>query len=117
MPNTGERREITRRVNAKQAETVQQSKKLLSKTRQLSASMEAKNIQRIAETTKGRSRERGSADMRGSAGLGPQLPVPQGQRADEEASSRMCDEGCPNEGTLTIPHADGILGTRGSYFQ
>jgi len=36
MPNTGERREITARVNAKEAETVQQSQKLVSKTRQLS---------------------------------------------------------------------------------
>ena len=64
MPDTGERREITRRVNAKQAETVQQSKKLLSKTRQFSASMEARNIERIAEITKGRSRERGRTDTR-----------------------------------------------------
>jgi hypothetical protein len=97
MANTGERREITRRVNAKQAETVRQSKKLLSNTRPLSASMEVK-------MTKGRSRERGSADMRwASSGPGPTLPVPQGQRTDEEASSRMYDEGCPNEGTSTIP--------------
>jgi hypothetical protein len=117
MPNTGERREITRRVNAKQAETVQQSKKLLSKSRQLFASMEAKNIRRIAQATKRRSRESGGADMSDSSGPGPQLLVPQGQRADEEASSRMYDEGCPNEVTLTIPHADGIIGTRGSYFQ
>lgn len=101
MPNTGERREITRRVNAKQAETVRQSKKLLSNTRPLSASMEVK-------MTKGRSRERGSTDMRwASSGPSPQLPVPQGQRTDEEASSRMYDEGCPNEGTSTIPGATG----------
>jgi hypothetical protein len=33
MPNTGERREITRRVNAKEAETVQESKQLVSRTR------------------------------------------------------------------------------------
>jgi hypothetical protein len=105
MPNTGERREITRRVNAKQAETVQQSKKLLSKTRQLSASMEAKNIERIAEIRKGRSRERGSADMRWA--LVHNFRYPQGQRVDEEASSRIYDEGCPNEGNLTISHAAG----------
>jgi hypothetical protein len=43
MPDTGERREITGRVNAKEAETVQRSKKMLTKTKQLSASMDAKN--------------------------------------------------------------------------
>lgn len=32
MPNTGERGEITGRMNAKEAEVVQQSKKLESKT-------------------------------------------------------------------------------------
>jgi hypothetical protein len=50
MPNTGERREIIRRVNAKEEETVQQSKKLVSRTRQLSARTEAKNKARLAET-------------------------------------------------------------------
>ncbi len=50
MPNTGERREITRRVNAKEAETVQESKKLVSRTRQASASTAAKNKVRLAET-------------------------------------------------------------------
>lgn len=48
MPDTGERREITSRVNAKEAETVQESKKLVSKTRQLSASTQAKNRARFA---------------------------------------------------------------------
>jgi hypothetical protein len=43
MPNTGERGEITGRVNAKEAEVVQQSKKLASKTKQLSAGMNEKN--------------------------------------------------------------------------
>ena len=109
MPNTGERREITRRMNAKQADTVQQSEKLLSKTRQFSASVEAKNIERIAETTKGRSRERGSAHRRwASSGPGSQLPVLQGQRADEEASWRMYDEGCPNENP-SVDDATGYL--------
>jgi hypothetical protein len=54
MPDTGERREITRRVNAKEAETVQESKKLVSRTRQLSASTQAKNKARLAETKKDR---------------------------------------------------------------
>lgn len=97
MPNTGERREITKRVNAKQAETVQQSRKLLSKTRQLFASTQVKNVGRIAEATKGRSREHGSADKRRtSSGFGSQHSVPRAG-ADEEASARMNDEGCPNE--------------------
>lgn len=58
MPNTGERREITARANAKEAETVQQSQKLSSKTKQLSASKDAKSLGRSARALKGRSRER-----------------------------------------------------------
>jgi hypothetical protein len=54
MPNTGERREITRRVNAKEAEMVQESKQLVSRTRQLSISTEAKNKARLAEGKKNR---------------------------------------------------------------
>ena len=50
MPDTGERREITRRVNAKEAETVEESKKLASRTRQLSARAESKNRTRLAQT-------------------------------------------------------------------
>jgi hypothetical protein len=46
MPNTGERREITGRVNAKEAEMVQRSKKLVAKTKQGSASTDAKNMER-----------------------------------------------------------------------
>jgi hypothetical protein len=57
MPNTGERREITARVNAKEAETVQESKKLVSKTKQLSATTDAKNLARTAGAPKGRSRK------------------------------------------------------------
>jgi hypothetical protein len=52
MPDTGERREITRRVNAKEAETVEQSKKLVSRTRPLYASPEANNKARLADTKK-----------------------------------------------------------------
>jgi hypothetical protein len=58
MPNTGERREITARANAKEAETVRQSQKLVSKTKQLSASEDAKSLVRSARVLKGRSRER-----------------------------------------------------------
>jgi len=58
MPDTGERREITARVNAKEAETVQQSQKLVSKAKQLSASRDAKSQLRSARALKGRPRER-----------------------------------------------------------
>jgi hypothetical protein len=55
MPDTGERREITNRVNAREAETVRESKKLVSRTKQQSASTDEKNITRSAETRKARS--------------------------------------------------------------
>ena len=48
MPDTGERGEIANRVNAKEAEIVQESKKLVSKTRQRLASINAKNLARTA---------------------------------------------------------------------
>jgi hypothetical protein len=52
MPNTGERREIARRVNANEAEVVRESTKLVSRTRQLSVMAEAKSKTRLAETRK-----------------------------------------------------------------
>ena len=55
MPNTGERREITKRVNAKEAEMVHQSKKLVSRTREITADVDAKNLARAAGTNKRRS--------------------------------------------------------------
>jgi hypothetical protein len=55
MPNTGERREITKRVNAKEAEMVQQSKNLVSRTREITADTDAKNLARTAGTNKRRS--------------------------------------------------------------
>jgi hypothetical protein len=58
MPDTGERGEITGRVNAKESEVVQQSKKLASKTKQRSSSMDAKNRLRRAEALKERPQDR-----------------------------------------------------------
>jgi len=55
MPNTGERREITRRVNAKEAETVQESKQLVSRTRQSTASSDTRTGARSAKAKKQRS--------------------------------------------------------------
>ena len=54
MPNTGERGEIPGRVNAREAEVVQQSKKLSTKTRQVSARLDAKNRLRSANALKER---------------------------------------------------------------
>jgi len=56
MPSKDGRREITARANAKEAETVRQSQKLVAKTKQLSASKDAKSQARSARTLKGRSR-------------------------------------------------------------
>jgi len=55
MPNTGERREITKLVNAKEAEMVQQSKKLVSRTREITAERDAKNLARTSGSNKRRS--------------------------------------------------------------
>jgi len=58
MSNTGERREITARANAKEAETVQESWKLVSKTKQLSARRDEKRRLRKVRKLKGRSPKR-----------------------------------------------------------
>jgi hypothetical protein len=58
MPNTGERGEIAARENAKEAETVQESQKLVAKTKQLSANRDEKRLLRKARPPKGRSRKR-----------------------------------------------------------
>jgi hypothetical protein len=55
VPNTGERREITKRVNAKEVEMIQQSKKLVSSTREITAETDAKNLARTAGTNKRKS--------------------------------------------------------------
>jgi hypothetical protein len=58
MANTGERGEITGRVNAKETEVIRESKKLASKTKQQTASMDAKNRLRSAEALKERPQDR-----------------------------------------------------------
>ena len=52
MPNTGERREIAKRVNAKEAETVRQSKKLVSTTKRILARTDAKTLSVIDQKPK-----------------------------------------------------------------
>jgi hypothetical protein len=56
MTNTGERREITARLNAKETETVKQAQNLTSRIKQLMAGKDAKNQVRSAKAAKGRSR-------------------------------------------------------------
>jgi hypothetical protein len=46
MPSTGERREITGRVNAREAETVQESKLLVARTKRASGTADTKNRSR-----------------------------------------------------------------------
>jgi hypothetical protein len=58
MSNTGERREITGRVNAKEAETIQESKELVAKTKRFSAIADSKNLARRTREPKGPPRER-----------------------------------------------------------
>jgi hypothetical protein len=73
MPNTGERREVKRYTNAKENETVVESKKLVSKTKQRSAKVAGEEL----------SREQRNAHA--SKAL-----------TDAEAADRMVDEGNPN---------------------
>jgi hypothetical protein len=83
MADTGERREITRFANAKETETVQESKKLISKTKQRAAKAVEEN----------RSRKRRYA----SPSSEQEVPETEGHRRDQEASERMVDEGGPNQ--------------------
>ena len=59
MPDTGERREIAQRVNAKEAETIQESKMLVSKTKQISDNHDLKKLRQRSRSTNGRSRQKG----------------------------------------------------------
>jgi hypothetical protein len=52
MPETGERGEIPGRANAHEAQVVEQSKKLSTRTRQASAKVDAKKRLRSAEASK-----------------------------------------------------------------
>ena len=83
MADTGERRQIARFADAKETETVQESKKLKSKTKQRSAKA-------VQET---RSRKQQSVSPRSQ----DEVPETEGNRRDREASERMVDEGGPNQ--------------------
>jgi hypothetical protein len=86
MPDTGERREITRFVNAKKETETAQSKKLVSKTKQGSAKSAQENRSRKRRNVSSNSEEtpRETED----------------RRRDHEASERMVDEGDPNRWPL-----------------
>ena len=82
MPDTGERREITRFANAKEAERVQESKKLISKTKQRSAKAALKTRPPQGRTFSQDNEEKPhEADAR---------------QKDQEGSDGMVDEGAPN---------------------
>jgi hypothetical protein len=83
MPDTGERREITRFANAKQSETVQESTKVMSKTKQRSA--------KAVQEDRSRKRRNDSSSSKQKA------TETKGHRRDREASERMVDEGGPNQ--------------------
>jgi hypothetical protein len=83
MQDTGERREITRFVNAKEAETIQHSNRIVSKTKQQSV----RAVQE-AQSRKGRKAPPPSAAARSGKA--------EEARQDREASDRMADEGDPN---------------------
>jgi len=81
MPDTGEKREIARFVNAKEAKTIQESKKLISKAKQQSARAAQEN----------RSRKRRGV----SPGSEEKPREIQDDRRVQDASERMVDEGSP----------------------
>jgi len=77
MPNTNERRQNKSFENAKESETVRESKKLVSKVKQ--NSRKSANEELLREQRKGH--------------LARRVPM-----TDEQASERMVDEGNPNQG-------------------
>jgi hypothetical protein len=83
MVDTGQRREITRFANAKETETVQESKKLISNTKQRSA--------KAVEENRTRKRRNDSSSSK------QEVPETEDHRRDREASERMVDEGGPNQ--------------------
>ena len=83
MPDTGEKRGITRFVNAKEAETILYSIKVASKAK--------------AQSGKVAQEYRPRKEHKGSPPTGPARPGKITEaRQDREASERMADEGGPN---------------------
>ena len=82
MPNTGERREIKRYVNAKENQTVQDAKKLVSKTKQRSEKASEEELTRELRNDPSKIVK---TDRDVTAPL-----------TDQQGANRMVDEGNPN---------------------
>jgi hypothetical protein len=85
MADTGQRHEITRLANAKEAETIHDQKKLASKAKQ--------NAEKAALQDRFRNGPKAHADK---AAKPVETPA-KTQREDREASEKMVDEGDPNK--------------------
>ena len=82
MPNTGERREIKRYVNAKENQTVQDAKKLVSKTKQRSEKASEEELTREQRN-----------DPSKIVKTVREVTAP---LTDKQGANRMVDEGNPN---------------------
>ena len=82
MPNTGERREIKRYVNAKESQTVKDAKKLVSKTKQRSVESAEEELARKLKNV--------------PSNLVEKVPEAKEPLTDQQAANRMVDEGDPN---------------------
>jgi hypothetical protein len=82
MPNTGERREIKRYVNAKENQTVQEAKKLVSKTKQRAEEISGEELARKLKNVPSK--------------LVKKVPAVKSPLTDQQAANRMVDEGNPN---------------------
>jgi hypothetical protein len=82
MPNTGERREIKRYVNAKENQTVQDAKKLVSKTKQRSVETAEEELARELRNV--------------PSNVVKKVPEAKAPLTDQQAANRMVDEGDPN---------------------
>ena len=103
MPDTGERRPITRFANAKEAETVHESRNMDSKTKQDTAEAVREN----------RSRENRHISS-GKKAKPAEAPAEKGdQQLDQEASARMVDEGDPSKSSIEAIPSDSKSKTPG----
>ena len=82
MPNTGERREIKRYADAKESQTVQETKKLVSKTKRRSTNSADEELAR---------------DLRNvPSKMVKPITEAKAPASDQDAANRMVDEGDPN---------------------
>jgi len=86
MPNTGERREIKRYVNAKENQTVQEAKKLVAKTKQRSEEISGEELARKLKNVPSKLVKK----------VPEEAPEERAPLTDQQAANRMMDEGDPN---------------------